>query len=279
MEMIDFIYDGIRLSSLGFTIFTLSPDGETFSLGCDLDMGHTQAIQQDHYYAIGPKYTEPFTMEFDVCRDPCMDLAEFEITDLDIRKVMQWLNRKSFHEFRAVYRNNEFDKCFLKASFNCELIRFGTTVIGFHCTMTTDAPYAWGDTETFEGEISADESLTIRSTSDEYSVSYFDAYITVHQDGNLVITNDFDTEDNLGEEQYYTVAINNVKSGNTYHFYEKLKQIECVEGSHAGLPDDFNYNFPRIKRTSTEDKNIYHSNLPVSVKFSYNPPRKVGVIG
>ena len=254
---------------MGYRIFNYS-DNEEVNIGNELDMNHTQAIQLDTYYAIGPKYTDPYEADFDIMRDPCGNMAEFDLDDHDIRKVMSWLNRRRFYRFLPVYRNDEYADVYCMASFNCEVIRYGSKVVGFHIHMTTNAPFMFGMEETYKGEISSGTDFVIESTSDEFNYLYLDAYVTIVQGGDLVITNDLDPD--------YVVAINNASAGNTYHFCERLKQVEITQGSHPDFYDDFNFNYIRLVKTPESAINTFHSNLQIEVEWTCSPIRKVGVV-
>ena len=271
MNMIDFIYDNKRLSEFGLMLVDFSTENEKINVANELNGNNVRAVDADHWWRIAPQYQDVFEYTFSVGRDPCGPMGEEEISDIEIRKVMQWLNRRGFHEFIPVYADKEFSRCFFMATFNCQVVRWGQTVVGFILQMTTNAPWAYGDRETFEGTMGPDTPFEIKSTSDDYGYIYADCEIEPLSGGEVIISNELEPE--------YLIAINNTSAGNIYKMHEHTKQLEVIQGSHYKLPNDFNYNFLRICNYPDSRTNVFTSTVPVKIKISYLPIRKVGMVG
>jgi len=105
------------------------------------------------------------------------------------------------------------------------------------------------------------------SVSNENGYIYVDAVINVWQDGDLIISNENDTND---------VVINNCKNGDVIKLYGDLKIIECP--THLKLYNDFNYNFLRLLNTYKNSENKLSSNLICDIKLTYTPIKKVGLV-
>lgn len=271
MEMIDFIYDGKRLSEFGLMLVDFNTESEKIDVANKLTANTVNAVGSDHRWRIAPQYENVFEYTFSIARDPCGEMGEEEISDIEIRKVMQWLNRRGFHKFVPVYRDYEFIRSFFMATFNVDVVRWGQTVVGFVLQMTTNAPWAYGDREVFEGTCGPGETFEIKSTSDDYGYIYADVEIEPVSGGEIIISNELDPG--------YLVAINNTSAGNVYKMHEHTKQLEVIQGFHYKLPNDFNYNFIRICNYPESRTNVFSSTVPVKLKISYLPIRKVGLVG
>ena len=285
MRMFDFTYDGVRASQMG--LFILDFDWQNngrIDVGNEIDPNPTKAIHSDRYWPIAPHYDNgksPFETEISLARDPCTledvagDPERYCFNDIEINRIMRWLNRKSYHKFYAHYEDNEFDQIFYMATFNVDLIYYGSDVVGFKLYMLTNAPYAWGNRIQIQALIDPDNPLEIESESQDSGYIYMDAYIVPQESGDLHITNEADPR--------YVVSIHNAVAGNIYHMGEYIKQIEVLGGGiHEWLYDDFNFNFIRLVtrfHPDSQHKNIFHSTLPISIDWSYHPVKKVGMIG
>lgn len=271
MDFIDFLYDGVRLSSKGLVLCQFEKTEDVVSVGNIITLNATKPVLADHAYAIGPGYDEQATFHFELCRDNCSDLADYPLSDIEIRDVFRWLNRKGFHKFQPIYRDGEFSDCFYLASFpEIQIIKIGRNVIGFSCTMDCNAPYAYGDAREIKGSLSSQSRLTIEDKSDELGYIYLFGRVKALQSGDLEIRNDLDPG--------YIVAINNVTKNEEIEFAGPLKQAKSITG-HNKFPNDFNYNFPRIVSKWDDQTNTYYSNIPCELDLYYYPIRKVGLVG
>ena len=270
MDFIDFIYDGVRLSSKGLVLCQFERTEDVQEVGNIINLNATKPVLADHAYAIGPGYDEQATFTFELCRDNCSDLADFPLSDLEIRDVMRWLNRKGYHKFQPIYRDGEFSDCFYLSSFpEIQIIKIGRNVIGFSCQMQCNAPYAYGNARKITGRVSSSTRLEIEDKSDELGYIYLFGKIKALSSGDLEIRNELDPG--------YVVTINNVVTNEEITFAGPLKQAKS--NNHSKFPNDFNYNFPRIVSKWDDQTNLFYSNLPCEFDFYYYPIRKVGLVG
>lgn len=271
MDFIDFIYDGVRLSSFGLILCQFDKTEDTFEVGNVINLNPTKPPQADHAYAIGPTYEGQAEFMFEICRDNCSELADFPLSDIEIRKIMRWLNRKGFHKFQPIYRDGEFWDCFYLCSFTqISLIKIGRQVIGLQIMMNCNAPYAYGDARPIKGNLNSSERLEIESSSDELGYVYMFGKIKALSAGDLELRNELDPG--------YIVAINNVAKNEEIEFAGPLKQAKPLT-AHNKFPNDFNYNFPRIVSTWDEQTNKFYTNIPCEIDMYYYPIRKAGLAG
>lgn len=271
MDFIDFLYDGVRLSSKGLVLCLFEKNEDVQEVGNVINLNATKATLADHAYAIGPAYDEQAFFEFEICRDNCSDLADYPLSDIEIRDVFRWLNRKGFHKFQPIFRDGEFSDCFYLSSFpEIRLISIGRNVIGFSIQMHCNAPYAYGDKRPVKGKVdNSGARLTIEDDSDELGYVYMWGKIKCLASGDLEIRNDLDPD--------YVVAINNVTKNEEIEFIGPMKQAKSLTG-HNKFPNDFNYNFPRLVSKWDDQTNTFYSTIPCEFDLYYNPIRKVGVV-
>lgn len=272
MDFIDFIYDGVRLSSKGLVLCLFEKNEDVVEVGNIINLNATQPVLADHAYAIGPMYDQQAIFSFEICRDNCSDLADYPLSDIEIRDIFRWLNRKGFHKFRAIYRDGEFSDCFYWASFpEIRLIKIGRNVIGFSIQMNCNAPYAYGDPRPVKGTVdNSGTRLEIEDDSDELGYVYLFGKIKALSGGDLEIRNELDPG--------YVVAINNVTAQEEIEFAGPLKQAKPLQVHHK-FPNDFNYNFPRLVSKWDDQTNCFYSNIPCEFDLYYYPIRKVGLAG
>lgn len=271
MDFIDFIYDGKRLSSFGLVLCMFEKNEDVQEVGNFINLNATKPVLADHAYAIGPSYDEQAIFAFEICRDNCSELADFPLSDIEIRNVFRWLNRKGFHKFQPIYRDGEFSDCFYLSSFpEIRLIKIGRNVVGFSVQMNCNAPYAYGDARHVRGSLNSSGRLSVESYSDELGYVYMYGKIKALSAGNLELRNELDPG--------YVVTINNVARNEEIEFAGPMKQAKPLT-THSKFPNDFNYNFPRMVSTWSEQTNKFYSNIPCEIDMYYYPIRKVGLVG
>lgn len=268
MRAVDFKYDGRWLSDAGYIICTFGTGGaETVSAGSNIDF-HTVSQHRGQYFALtDSEYTEGYTATFNICKDAESE-QEAYITEDDIRYVMRWLNRRTFHEFIPVgYYEDDGTELVFQGSFNVSLVEFAGRVIGFELTLNTNTPFAMGEPIEESFEVSqADGTFKIENISDEIGVLYPDSFIvTCNAAGALSLVNNAENR---------TTYIGNCSSGEVISMDCKNQIITTSSPTHK-LYNDFNFTFPRLYNTNESATNLFSSSLPCSVTIKYKPIRKV----
>ena len=269
MVLVDFEYDGEKLSDYGyFPCYINTSSNMEIDIGSRLNFNSVKTKLTNTSRYLSSEYEEPNPTVFDICkRTNC----ELELPDeIDVRRLMKWLNKKGNKKFKPVYDNNDFVDVYFEGSFNISAIYVGGEIVGFTLTFTPNAPFGFGELETYSFSLTEENStFTFIDSSDELGYSYPSKFeITCKDSGDLKIINMSD--DN------YTTVINNCVLG------EKIT-LNCRElivdsnKSHEKLFNDFNYNYPRFINNFGNQTNIFTTSLPCNIEIKYSPIRKVGI--
>lgn len=259
MRAVDFMYDGILLSSFGLII------GD-FSGGNDLDTVDTDSQRTfESFNMFNGKwqplsvttYRDTLRIKISVVKNPC-DQEDMTISLLDIRRVKRWLNRPSYHELRII--DDEYEGIFWMGSANVEEVHSNGVCVGFDLTFTTDRPFALADTMTFSGNVNAGDQIEINDVSDEEGFIYPDIQITVGEACDLSITNDTDNR---------TMLIKNCEQNEVINISKSLF-ITTDSNTHK-ISDDFNWKFLRINNSYSNRLNTLTFSNACSYVISYNP--------
>lgn len=271
MQMVDFEYDGVRLSDYGMTIgsFDSSID-DIQNVGNSISLNQVKAHYSDEFYISGYQYEEPLQTTFSVIKKGC-NTADESISDMEFGHLMRWLNRKTYSILRPIYDDDSFMDLYFMGTFNVMPIKVSGLIIGLELTFNANAPYGYYNSVTYAHIFqSSDDIFEINDYSEEIGHIYCDATIKILEDGFLKITNDLDTDN--------PVTIQNCKSGEIITMKGKPKIINTSLASHNKLYNDFNFNFLRIKNYPDNVTNRFHSSLRCEISLTYSPIRKVGLI-
>lgn len=265
MKIYDFEYDGFLLSDMGLVICKFDSSGiDTVTNGAELSFNTVSFQRGAKYELTSVDYGDALTTTFQICKNLCYS-SEEEITVEEARKIMRWLNRKEFHKFRFI--NDEYIGIYFEASFNVSRVEVGGILRGFELEMITNAPFAFHDPIKFNIKNTvADGKKTIVSESDEEGYIYPQMEITIDADGDFEIHNDL--EDRI-------MFIKNCKQGEVIKVNYPV--IETSLASHE-IQNDFNWIFFRIAKTFREDANHLTISLPCTIKMTYIPIVKIGLI-
>lgn len=271
MQMVDFEYNGERLSDYSLVISNFDGNGENvLDVGNSITINQIKATDSSEYISTGYSYEEVFTVEFQAIKITCSEVEDI-ITDTELNKLMRWLNRKQYCIFRPIYEDDNFMNIYYKGTFNVKPIKVGKDVVGLNLTFTANAPYGFMDEVNYNFEFKTPEDIfVIHNVSDEVGYLYCYTEITCLESGDLKITNSLD--------KYNDVIIKNCTKGEVLKLYGKQKIIESSLPGHNSLCNDFNYNFLRMNNTYDDMKNVFKSSLKCKINVKYSPIRKVGVI-
>ena len=265
MTILDFIYDGVALSSLGYII-------------CDFDGG--QAVRNienstrtfSNVSIFNGKFM-PFTTSiysdrleftFDIMKEYCTGKREDDIISIpEAQYLMRWLARPEAHKLKFVC--SEYANIFFEGSFNVQDLRIGDDIFGLRCTFITNRPFGLHEdvlyNKTFE---SIDDTLDIVDISDEEGYTYPYIEIYCNESGNLQLVNSYDKRSTI---------INNCSEGEKIIITENL--VLGTDRPTHKIQNDFNYEFLRISNNYYNRTNIITSTLKCNLKISYNPVAKV----
>jgi len=146
MYATDFIYDGIKLSDMGYIVcsFDKSSSGsDTLSIGADIEFTQISMSNGRYQPMIYSEYKDCYSAEFDICKDPSKYYDDKEISDLEMRKLLRWLNKRTFSSLQIIDEDHPDKVCTFDASFNAQKIVLSERVFGLNCKMITNAPFGY----------------------------------------------------------------------------------------------------------------------------------------
>lgn len=265
MRAIDFVYDGLSLSSYKFIVceFDYASDAATVDSGSQITFEKVAKHDGKKHTLVDAIYEDCYEVEFDIIKDPDKyDGEDRIISDEEYTQIARWLNRREFLKFNFVDDERTGDICYFNASFNLSKIEIGGKLYGIHLSMETDAPFGYGETIVENNTVSeANGSFTINDKSDEIGYIYPDVTITCNQSGKLEIRNSLIN---------CKVEINNCSSGEIIHLYGDAQIIETSVLSHK-IQNDFNFQFLKIGNTFSSRLNTITVSLPCTIEIQYEP--------
>ena len=275
MYCTDFEYAGHRLSDFDSILchITDGTGAETKNIGSQITFNTVYVASTNKFRLISTQYDETYTTTLQICKNPCNYKSNDDsvYTELELRTLMKWLNRRTYEKFKAIYNNGEYSQVYYNASFNIQAIKLGDDVIGLELTMNTDAPFGYYDLAEYEFHIlERDDEFTIYDISDEVGYAYPDlVHIECLEDCDLEIKNSKDED---------VVSIKGCVSGEVIELIGRNKIITSNNESHTKLYNDFNYNFLKIHNEYDDGENTYTVSHPCNITITYSPICKGGVI-
>lgn len=272
MYMTDFEYNGERLSDYHLMLCSFDGTSDIVDIGNVITMNMVKAPNSHRQMSVGHSYDDTFTVTLQVSKISCDNNVDNEIREDEVNRIVRWLNRKRFCKFKPIYDDFAFSDVYYKATFNIRLIKYGNKIVGLELTLITDAPFGYKDNDEYNYEFtSSDDEFIVYDISDEVGYLYCDAIITCKESGNLIITNEFDRDND--------VIINNCTQGEIIRLRGTQKIIENLgDVGHSTLCNDFNYNFLRISNSYDNNENVFKSSLKCEIELQYSPVRKVGIV-
>jgi len=271
MRLIDFEFNGERLSDYMMTIANFDSLSEIKDIANLVTINNIKSSNSNKYISVGYSYDDVLQVDFQVCKDTCKTPKNLNISDIELNRLMRWLNRKSYGKFKPIYDDISFMNTYFEGTFNVQPIYINGNIVGLSLSFRTNAPYGFIEPLYYNFEFkSLEDEFTIFDISDEVGHLYCNVTITCLEAGDLIIKNSLD-EDN-------DVVIKNCQTGEVITMQGEQKIIMTSRTSHDTLPNDFNYNFFRINNYYDNTENVYTSSLNCIVEIVYSPIRKVGII-
>lgn len=266
MKSYDFEYDSLRLSDKGFVICTFdSTSIETVSNGSYISFNTVSTLNGTKHELTSSVYEDCLTATLQICKNPCAanDLEEISLEDM--RDIMRWLNRKSFHKFKLL-GDDEYLNIYFEASFNVSKIEINGLLYGFELEMFTNTPFGLHEPVIINiNNEQENDTHSIFSKSDEEGYIYPKMEITMKSGGDLEIYNNIEDR---------TMVIKNCSSDEVITIDYPI--ITSSLSSHK-IQNDFNWKFFRIATEFKNKRNEITVSLPCVIKMQYSPVVKVGV--
>lgn len=259
----DFNFDGTLLSSFNMAICSISGTGATQSGG---DVSFTTIrppySNRDTFYV--SKYDEVLSFTFQIGKDDCNSSTDY-FSPAEMSALKLWLKRSDgFHWLKFIQEGYDI---WFHAKFNLQPEFFGGRVIGYNCTVTTDSPYGYTSEYTRTATLSSGDYYDIQNQSDNLETIYPRIIITANETGSIKLETDC-----AGKKD--VTKISAVASGDVIILDGEYDYIDGVR-----YLDFFNYVFPKISRTYTQDytriTNI--GGVSVSLQIKYREIKEVDV--
>lgn len=265
MRCYDFEYSNFRLSDFGMVICKFGSSGiETVSNGSTITLNTISTMNGLKHELVSSKYEDCLTATFQVCKNLCGSDKREEITIDELRDIMKWLNRKSFHKLQFI--DDEYINVYFEATFNVSKIEFNGRIYGLELEMITNRPFAIHEPIALQiKNIETNGVKKIYSKSDDEGYIYPEMEIVIDSDGDLEIHNSLENR---------TMRIVNCKAGEVIKI--NYPMIESSIASHK-INNDFNWNFFRIATTFRDKENVLTISIPCTIKMKYSPVVKIGI--
>lgn len=272
MQAVDFIYDGVYLSDLGFIIGDIggAPEEETESAGSTITFNKEPRHRGKRHILTSAEYEDCLTCDFTIIKNPeLFNTQESQvITEAEHRNMLRWLARREFLPFYVLdgdRDNTQYQSVHYNASFNVEKIMIDDVIYGLQLTMESDSPFGYG------GERKVTLSVTDTSAeyifedeNDEIGYSYPTIKITINEAGDLALVNK-----TLG----YTTQLNNCSVGEVITLHGDSNIITTSLDSH-NIVNDFNYEFFKVGNSYSSRENIITASLLCTINIIYEPTIK-----
>ena len=231
----DFIFDGVALSDLGYVI---AYDGLVSENAVVSNMTYNtiKPALYDVSRKVGHLYDANLTTTFNIIKNPCIFTDTFYMNNDEISELTKWLVRKQYKYFRFVDEEDMTDEVWFRVQNTVEKIREGEYIIGLAITVNANAPYGF-TREIIDSWTGTSHDIIVHS--DEEGYIYPTITIIPHSSGNLNLWNKSDVESRHS-------IIKNVVAGEIITMYgDGVQQITTSSSTHD-LSSDFNYNFFRL---------------------------------
>ena len=285
MYLTDFVFDGVKLSTLGYIVGSaVTSNNDSASAGSKLDLQTTTNRANNITQIINAQYNEPISVTFDIIKHACNATAAHVVEDVEIPLIMQWLNRTEYCRFYPIYDDLSLMDVYFNGTFTeINTIQLGGNVVGFTVTFNANAPYGFGDYEDIEFTFDRNHGEYYYDQSTEFGFHYLDKVVfTLSQDDDIMLRTSHTPSmpaDEVNTESITTgiTRVYNCKEGEIITL-DGVHKIITSNMNHPNLFNDFNYVFPRVKSTLKSTMNTFYSTTRCSVKIIYHPIKKVGIV-
>lgn len=264
----DFEYAGFLLSDFGYIMCSFDGGSqETISNGSNITFNTSPILHGSKYVLTSTSYEECLSTTFQICKNPCnvSDQADMEIDNEELSLLMRWLNRKEFHELRFIEEG--YENIYFEGSFNISKIMLGGKLMGLELNLVTNRPYGlYEPVKRLFNITEANQTISFKDISDEMGYIYPTEFeVTCNAAGDLMIYNEMEKRE---------TTIKNCIAGEVIKMNYPVISSSVTEHK---IQNDFNYNFFRIANEYNDKTNRITFSMPCSVKFVYQPVKKVGV--
>lgn len=266
MQILDFEYDGIKLSDMGYMLCNFNKNDDSRSDMVEITFDKVSTLHGEKWDLTNSNYESCLEATFSICKNKCQSLDSYVISTDDYRLISRWLNRKDFHKFRAIGVDGEFSEFYFEGSFNIKKKEIEGRLYGLDLTLYTNRPFALQNERTYKFCFETnDAKCYLIDSSDEIGYIYPEMEIKVLESGDLKITNLIENRE---------MSIKNCIENEI--IYINYPIIYSSIDTHK-IQDDFNWIFFRIANNFKENKNTIISNLKCEMEIQYFPIAKISL--
>lgn len=261
----DFIFDGRYASDFGLKFCNVNgdPGSETVTIS-STEFETFQPSNLERNYFTGSKYSSVLTKTIQVCKVVNCDMIAF--TQYDIEEIARWLCRDDgYHDFAFI--NDTDNVVEYNAKIDINVIEMHERIIALELTITTDSPFGYTK-KSNHFSLDTDETIYVIDNSSNIGELKIELELLCKSDGNYLISSSFNG-------QTKDICIDNCTKGEIIHISD-MCTITTSLPSH-NITNDFNYVFPKLYNTISEQKNEFSVNLPCELTITYKIKRKVGI--
>lgn len=265
----DFTFNDIQLSSLGYTIVSFDGDMDTVMTGSHITFNSVKSANNERRRSTSVTFEDVLSTKFQIAKYDCKTEVLSNLNTQDIRQIMNWLNTHNNHKLVFLDSEDGYEDVYYLGSFNIDLIRKKSKIVGLELTFNSCLPYALSKEEISTFDVEEHGSITLYNEDDcnGYNIPK-KTVITVLSEGTLTIDNSLSglrtSISNCTENEVITI------NGDTLW-------LDVTDNNHD-IHNDFNYNFIKLVKNDTTNENILTFSLPCKVEVTTEYIRKVGII-
>lgn len=273
----DFEFANQRLSDFGCIMCHINTESGSreIDIGCDITFTTIKNNHSSVHSATSSSYENVYTTTFDIIKYSCNNSGDdIYMTSLEVRNLMKWLNRRSYHKFKLLNDITLESDVHYYGSFNAKQVMHGNNILGLSLTFTSNAPYGFGEMIGLSFMVTnPGDKFNIYGDSDEYGVIYPTIKIRSFYKQSISITN---------ETTSHTLELDNCLANETIVIDGEHKIIVSDNEEHnETIANDFNYEYFDILVDESgceyDSVNTYEVSAPCEISVYYSPIRKVGV--
>ncbi|MCI8793102.1 MAG: hypothetical protein HFG38_09935 [Eubacterium sp.] len=273
MYCTEFVFDGI--SSKEYDIFICSFDGShsgEMTAGNHIEFTSFKAPNSNKWSKIGATYNEQLTFSFQVCkyRNGSHDIKPF--SERELAFLLRWLVRKDYKWLQFIQEG--YENIFYNCQLNVERYVISGQCYGLTLTANCDAPFGWSEIMSTTISSSTEKTVKLYDSSDEIGEIYPSVEIFVKGNKQDILIENLFTDKKMEIRNCIPnehIIMKNMILNSEYIGFKKSSE------NHAGIMDDFNYQWLTIGNTLDNRENEIKVTGNCEVILEWRVPRKAVV--
>lgn len=255
----DFLFDGQRLSDMGYIIASI--DGSTESVsGGNIEFNSVKPANSDKYKFYSANFNEVLTWTFTIMKNPCLyNDEELYITQADESQLAKWLIKTDGYRY-IQFLQDDYEDVVYQVYNNMTPVQICGRTVGFTITSTSNCGYGFSPEIVKRFSINVDKPYVVNIYNDTRNVCYPTLHIKPSESEFTIKNESENTEKGL-----------HIKNHNMGMSYYIDSENEIIEGIND--PDDFNWHFIRL----VDGGNVISTDaaFDIEIEMIYRETRKV----